>query len=191
MRYLILSAAIALVGIAPAFAARVPGPELNSCHGGQCSWSITLGSALVRRDSAGALFRLSLRGGAAAEGSRRIRWNRAPHIVFVFCSSAPAGRHPARARPFAGRCAGLRRRPAAIRGKQRESLHPNLSSRGGLVRYRLRRPTWLSHSGCRPGDRLIPARGHIRLRALSASTSRPSRLRSGAAPRPPPMLRID
>jgi hypothetical protein len=87
MRHVILSAAMGLAGIAPASAARVvPAPQLNSCHGGECSWSISLGSALVRRESAGALFRLSLRGGTAAEGSRRVRWNRQPHALFIFCS---------------------------------------------------------------------------------------------------------
>jgi hypothetical protein len=87
MRHAIVSAAIVLAGVAPVHAARAPVPQLNACQGGQCSWSITLGSALVRRDSAGALYRLSIRGGSAAEGSRRIRWNREPHPLFIFCSS--------------------------------------------------------------------------------------------------------
>jgi len=86
MRHWIALATIALAGGTAAFAARAPVPELNSCHGGQCSWSITNGRALVRRDSSGALYRLSLRGGSAPEGSRRIRWNREGHVLYIFCS---------------------------------------------------------------------------------------------------------
>jgi hypothetical protein len=78
---------LALIGIpataAPPSAAR---PELNSCHGGQCSWSITRSRAIVRQEAGGTLYRLSLLGGGAREGSNRIRWNRQPHALFIFCS---------------------------------------------------------------------------------------------------------
>lgn len=85
---LAIAAAQALIAAASLAAAAPPGgrPELNSCHGGDCSWSITRGRSLVRREASGALYRLSLLGGSAAEGSRRIRWNRAAHEAFIFCS---------------------------------------------------------------------------------------------------------
>jgi len=89
MRHWLKWAAIGLIGaaIAPMSAAPAQAPQLNSCHGGTCSWSITRGRALVRQDAAGMLYRLSLLGGSAREGSRRIRWNRQPHEVFIFCSA--------------------------------------------------------------------------------------------------------
>jgi hypothetical protein len=61
-------------------------PALNSCHGGECSWSITRSRTVVRQDARGILYRLSLLGGSAREGSNRIRWNRQPHEAFIFCS---------------------------------------------------------------------------------------------------------
>jgi hypothetical protein len=89
MRHEIKAAAIILVaGIGVTASAGPPQvPELNSCHGGECSWSITRSRALVRREASGSLYRLTLLGGSAREGSRRIRWNRAPHALFVFCSA--------------------------------------------------------------------------------------------------------
>jgi len=87
MRHWIVSATIALAGGGPALAAPAAAPELNSCHGGICSWSITRARTLVRQDGTGILHRLSLLGGTAGEGSRRIRWQRQPHDVFIFCSS--------------------------------------------------------------------------------------------------------
>ena len=88
MRHKMKSAAIGLVcaGLAPLAAAPAQTPQLNSCHGGLCSWSITRSRVLVRQDGAGALYRVSLLGGSAREGSSRIRWNRQPHEVFIFCS---------------------------------------------------------------------------------------------------------
>lgn len=88
MRYWIKSAAIVLAGagVAPPAAAQAQAPELNSCHGGTCSWSITRSRTLVRQEAAGILYRLSLLGGSAREGSSRIRWNPQPHEVFIFCS---------------------------------------------------------------------------------------------------------
>ena len=81
-----------------AFAQPTGRPELNACHGGECSWSITRSRTLVRRDARGELYRLSLLGGSAREGSRNIRWNRAPHELFIFCSP----RLPATILPDAG-----------------------------------------------------------------------------------------
>ena len=89
MRHWIICAAFGLIGsgaatlATPSTPAR---PELNSCHGGECSWSITQSRAIVRQDAAGILYRLSLLGGSAREGSNRIRWNRLPHALFIFCS---------------------------------------------------------------------------------------------------------
>ena len=76
--------AIGAVGIAaPPAAGR---PELNSCHGGDCSWSITRSRTIMRQDASGILYRLTVLGGSAPEGSHRIRWNRQPHALFIFCS---------------------------------------------------------------------------------------------------------
>ena len=82
-------ATLALIGgasfaaLAPAPA---PAPQLNSCHGGDCSWSITRSQTVVRQDMRGTLYRLTLLGGSAPEGSHRISWNREPHELFIFCS---------------------------------------------------------------------------------------------------------
>ena len=95
MKHWIAPALLVLIG-APAAAAAppppsAPRPELNSCSGGQCSWSVTRSRAIVRQDAARILYRLSLLGGSAREGSSRIRWNRQPHELFIFCSpSLPA-----------------------------------------------------------------------------------------------------
>lgn len=88
MRLWIASATLGLIGAggAAAFVPPAPAPELNSCHGGACSWSITRSSTLVRQDASGILYRLSLLGGSAREESSRIRWNRQPHELFIFCS---------------------------------------------------------------------------------------------------------
>jgi hypothetical protein len=88
MRHWIMPAALVLVAASGAPSSAVPAgtPELNSCEGGQCSWSITRSRVLVRQEGAGRLYRLTLLGGSAREGSNRIRWNRGPHDVFVFCS---------------------------------------------------------------------------------------------------------
>jgi hypothetical protein len=88
MRHWMKLAAIAFAGACVAPAAAVPGeaPLLNSCHAGQCSWSLTRSRSVVRQDGAGTLYRLSLLGGSAREGSSRIRWNRQPHDLFIFCS---------------------------------------------------------------------------------------------------------
>ena len=77
-----------LIGTASiaAFAQPAGRPEFNSCHGGDCSWSITRSRTVVRQDARGILYRLTLLGGSAREGSRRIRWNSAPHELFIFCS---------------------------------------------------------------------------------------------------------
>jgi hypothetical protein len=86
--WLILGMMLPAVGLAGRSAAvpPAPAPQLNSCHGGECSWSVTRSRAVVRQDARGTLYRLSLLGGSAREGSRRIRWNRQPHEVFIFCS---------------------------------------------------------------------------------------------------------
>jgi hypothetical protein len=89
MRHFMASAAIVLIGagMAPAAPGRHPqAPELHAWHGGICSGSLGRGRMLIRRRASGALYRLSLLGGSAPEGSRRIRWNRRPHEVFIFCS---------------------------------------------------------------------------------------------------------
>ena len=100
MRHWLATAALGLIAAgAPASAQPAQPPQLNSCHGGQCSWSLTRSRAMVRQDAAGALYRLSLLGGSAPEGKRRIRWNRAAHEVFIFCSR----RLPAVILPDAGR----------------------------------------------------------------------------------------
>jgi hypothetical protein len=87
MRHWIMLAALSCGSIpaaaAPPAAARA---ESDSCHGGQCSWSRTLSQTVVRQEPAGILYRLSLLGGSAPEESSRIRWNRQPHEVFIFCS---------------------------------------------------------------------------------------------------------
>ena len=103
MRPWIVSASLGLIGAGGAALAvppSAPRPELNSCHwGGQCSWSITRSRAIVRQDATGSLYRLSLLGGSAREGSSRIRWNRRPHALFIFCSP----RLPAVILPYQGR----------------------------------------------------------------------------------------
>ena len=100
MRRWIAAAFLVLFGgMAMAAAPSAARPELNSCHGGECSWSITQSRRIVRQDAAGSLYRLSLLGGSAREGSRRISWNRAPHALFIFCSR----RLPAVILPDAGR----------------------------------------------------------------------------------------
>ena len=89
MGYWIRLVAIGLAcgsSIVPSTATPAQTPELNSCHGGQCSWSITRSRALVRQNAAGILYRVTLLGGSAREGSSRIRWNRQTHEVFIFCS---------------------------------------------------------------------------------------------------------
>jgi hypothetical protein len=100
MRHWVRSMAIGLIGagIAPMTAAPAQAPQLNSCHGGTCSWSITRSRTSVRQDASGNLYRLSLLGGSAREGSNRIHWNRQPHEVFIFCSA----RLPAVILPDAG-----------------------------------------------------------------------------------------
>ena len=94
MRLPIILAAmgLALAGDGAAGAQPAPAPpELNSCHGGDCSWSRTLSRTMVRQERSGTLYRLSLLGGSAREGSNRIRWNGQPHALFIFCSvSLPA-----------------------------------------------------------------------------------------------------
>jgi hypothetical protein len=87
MRHWMKPAAIGLIGVGVAAAAPAQAPQLNGCHGGQCSWSVTRSRALVRQDGSGILYRLSLLGGTAREGSRRIRWNGQPHALFIFCSA--------------------------------------------------------------------------------------------------------
>jgi hypothetical protein len=100
MRHRIAAAFLILAGGAAIAAMSPTGrPELNSCHGGDCSWSITQSRTIVRQDPSGTLYRLSLLGGSAREGSRRIRWNRQPHALFIFCSA----RLPAVILPDAGR----------------------------------------------------------------------------------------
>jgi len=79
-------ATIGLIATGSAAAFAPPAPQLNSCHGGDCSWSITRGQTVVRQDARGTLYRLTLLGGSAREGSRRISWNRAPHEAYIFCS---------------------------------------------------------------------------------------------------------
>jgi hypothetical protein len=91
MRLWIKPAVLALAAASAAPSSAAPAPpaqpaQLNSCDGGQCSWSITRSRVLVRQEGAGRLYRLTLLGGSAREGSNRIRWNRAPHDVFIFCS---------------------------------------------------------------------------------------------------------
>jgi hypothetical protein len=87
MQHWMISAAISLIaGNAPIAAASAQTPQLNSCQGGDCSWSITRSRALVRQDATGILYRLTLLGGSAREGSSRVHWNRQPHEVFIFCS---------------------------------------------------------------------------------------------------------
>jgi hypothetical protein len=89
MRAWTLPALLALIGGAAATPAVPPAlarPELNSCHAGECSWSIMRSRAIVRQDAVGILYRLSLLGGSAREGSNRIRWNRRPHALFIFCA---------------------------------------------------------------------------------------------------------
>ena len=88
MRHWIATIAMGLAGAASAAGLAPPAasPALNSCHGGECSWSITRSRTIVRQDARGVLYRLSLLGGSAREGSNRIRWNRGPHEAFIFCS---------------------------------------------------------------------------------------------------------
>jgi hypothetical protein len=88
MRNWMSSAAMALAALigAPVSAVPPPASQLNACHGGQCSWSITRSRLLVRQDATGRLYRLSVLGGSAPEGSRRIRWNREGHVLHIFCS---------------------------------------------------------------------------------------------------------
>ena len=88
MRDWMKPAAIAFAGlcVAPAAAEPAEAPRLNSCDGGQCSWSLIRSRSVVRQDGAGILYRLSLLGGSAREGSSRVRWNRQPHDLFIFCS---------------------------------------------------------------------------------------------------------
>jgi hypothetical protein len=62
-------------------------PRMGSCHGGECSWSRTVSRAVVRQETSGTLYRLSLLGGTAPEGEDgAVRWNARPHEVFIFCA---------------------------------------------------------------------------------------------------------
>jgi len=87
MKHWIAAVFVVLIGSTAMAATPSAGrPELNSCHGGDCSWSITQSQTIVRRDATGILYRLTLLGGSAREGSHNIRWNRQPHELFIFCS---------------------------------------------------------------------------------------------------------
>jgi len=85
-RIVIATVGLIAAGGAAALAPPAPTPQLNSCHGGECSWSITRSQAIVRQDARGTLYRLTLLGGSAPEGSHRISWNRQPHELYIFCS---------------------------------------------------------------------------------------------------------
>jgi hypothetical protein len=67
-------------------------PELGRCHMELCSWSLTKGRVVVRRNVAGMLIRLSLLGGTSRNNTdgdyhnAHIHWNAKPHTVYVFCS---------------------------------------------------------------------------------------------------------
>lgn len=75
-------------GLANAAAAPVAAtPSVGRCHGDECSWFRIESKTLVREEASGILYRLSVLGGSAPdEENPRIRWDRAPHDVFVFCS---------------------------------------------------------------------------------------------------------
>lgn len=64
-------------------------PQLGRCYMGDCSWSREQSRTVVRSSSVGRLLRLSLIGGTSADRrNSSIRWERRPHDVFVFCSTA-------------------------------------------------------------------------------------------------------
>ena len=62
-------------------------PQLGNCHMGECSWSIVQSTATVRADARGRLVRLVELGGASANETSTVSWEKAPHDVFVFCST--------------------------------------------------------------------------------------------------------
>ena len=109
-----------------------PGAPAQSCHGGQCSWSITRSRTWSGRMRRGCLYRLSSAWRQRARGEPPDPLEppaaRGLHLLLA----ASARRHPPRRGPFAGRRAGLRCRPAAFRGEQRKPLRAHLPSRRGL-----------------------------------------------------------
>lgn len=63
-----------------------PGAKLGNCYGNECSWSKEDGRKIVRVGEPGQLVRLSLLGGTSNGDKGKIKWDRAPHDVYVFCS---------------------------------------------------------------------------------------------------------
>lgn len=62
-------------------------PQMGRCHDDECAWFRTESRSVVRREASGILYRLSVLGGTAPdEENAQVRWARAPHEVFVFCS---------------------------------------------------------------------------------------------------------
>jgi hypothetical protein len=98
--FLLLAAGIA-TNPGAAAAARQAGVDVSRarigrCHMDVCSWFIISGRHLIRRDTAGILYRLTVRGGESAHRGGhypsnargvRIAWDRARRELFVFCSS--------------------------------------------------------------------------------------------------------
>lgn len=60
----------------------------GNCHMGECSWSRELKRETIDARTSGRLIRLSLLGGTSDDQGSAIKWDRAPHAVYVFCSLA-------------------------------------------------------------------------------------------------------
>lgn len=84
MRMLIVAVSMtAALGSASVMAKEI---DRGPCHMGECSWSKTLATATVANGKTGNLIRMDLLGGSSREGSRKIKWNAAPHSVYLYCS---------------------------------------------------------------------------------------------------------
>lgn len=64
-------------------------PTLGRCHMDSCSWSKTLGKEEITSDDRGKLIKLKLLGGESPNDDKKpkIKWNKDPHEVYIFCST--------------------------------------------------------------------------------------------------------
>ncbi len=64
-------------------------PTLGRCHMDSCSWSKTLSKEEITSDDRGKLIKLKLLGGESPNDDKKpkIKWNKDPHEVYIFCST--------------------------------------------------------------------------------------------------------
>lgn len=64
-------------------------PTLGRCHMDSCSWSKTLSKEEITSDDRGKLIKLKLLGGESPNDNKKpkIKWNKEPHEVYIFCST--------------------------------------------------------------------------------------------------------